>query len=293
MRRAFAAAALVALLAGACAPTPAATPGGALRVVASFSVIADFARVVGGDQIALTVMVGPGMDAHTFEPTPADARALAQAQVVLENGLGFEPWLDGLYSASDSRAVRVVVTQGITRRPGDPHVWHNVAHAEQMVANIRAAFAQADPAHAAVFQANADAYLAQLRALDEWVAAQTQTLPDARRKLVTTHDTFGYFADRYGFVVVGSVLPATTEGASPSAQQLAALVEQIRAQGVPAVFAENVSANTVLNQVAAEAGVTVVASLYTDALGPSGSPGDTYLHMMRYNVETIVGALSP
>lgn len=293
MRRTFIAlAAVLALLAGGCAPldSPA---SGRLRVVATFSVIADLARLVGGEQVELTTIVGPGVDAHTFEPTPADARALAQAQVVLENGLGFEPWLGDLYAASDARAARVVVTSGIAVHPGDPHVWHNVPNAEQMVLNIRAAFAQADPAHAALYQSNADACLARLRALDEWVMAQTQSMPAARRKLVTTHDTFGYFADRYGFQIVGSVLPTTTEGASPSAQALAALVEQVKAQGVPAVFAENVSSNTLLNQVAAEAGVRVIASLYTDALGPPGSAGATYEQMMRYNVETIVRALNP
>jgi ABC-type Zn uptake system ZnuABC Zn-binding protein ZnuA len=162
-----------------------------------------------------------------------------------------------------------------------------------MVKNIRDALAKADPANAATYQANADAYLTQLQELDAWVFAQVKAVPEARRKLVTTHDTFGYFAARYGFEVVGTILPTSTEGASPSAKELAALIEAVKAQGVPAVFAENVSSNALLNQVAAEAGVKVVASLYTDALGPSGSEGETYEKMVRYNVTTIVNALLP
>ena len=276
------------------------TPGGKLQVVATFSVVADLVRNVGGDPAEVTTLVGPGRDTHTFEPSPAEARALSAATLIFEDGLGFETWLDDLYQASGSRATRVVVTDGIEPRTAtegdeagqpDPHVWHSVPNAVQMVKNIREALAEADPANAAAYQANADQYIGELQALDAWVFEQVRSLPGDRRKLVTTHDTFGYFAARYGFEVVGAVLPTSTEGASPSAKELAALVEAVKAQGVPAVFAENVSSNTLLNQVAAEAGVNVVASLYTDALGPPGSEGDTYVKMMRYNVTTVVNAL--
>ena len=161
-----------------------------------------------------------------------------------------------------------------------------------MVEAIRDALAKADAPNAAYYQANAEAYTAQLQELDNWVFTQVKTLPESRRKLVTTHDTFAYFADRYGFEIIGTVLPVSTEGASPSAQEVASLVESVKAAGVPAVFAENVSSNTLLRQVADEAGVSVVASLYTDALGLLGSDGDTYLKMMRYNVTTIVVSLA-
>jgi ABC-type Zn uptake system ZnuABC Zn-binding protein ZnuA len=282
------------------APAPTADVGGKLKVVAMFSVIGELVQNVGGDKVTLTTLVGPGQDTHTFEPSPADAKALAEAALVLENGLGFETWLDDLYTASGSRATRIVVTDGVETRTAtegeeagetDPHVWHSVANVIEMVRNIRDALAKADSVNATTYQANADQYIAELEALDAWVFEQVKTLPAERRKLVTTHDTFGYFADRYGFEVVGTVLPSTTEGASPSAQELAALVEAVKAEAVPAVFAENVSSNALLNQVAAEAGVEVVASLYTDALGPPGSEGDTYLKMVRYNVTTIVAAL--
>lgn len=274
--------------------------GNKLKVVATFSVLGDFVQNVGGDRIELTTLAKPGVDTHTYEPTPADSAALADARLVFENGLGFERWLDKLYTASDSKAVRVVVTKSIQPRiltegdeqgETDPHVWHSVSNAISMVKAIREALVQADPANAQAYQANAQAYLKQLQELNEWIGQQVGTLPAERRKLVTTHDTFGYFAEQYGFEILGTLLPTSTEGASPSAQEIAALIEKVKAAGVPAVFAENVSSNALLKQVADEAGVKVIVSLYTDALGEPGSQGDTYLNMERFNVATIVEAL--
>lgn len=286
----------------ACQPAaPAGTSGGQLKVVATYSVLGDLVRNVGGDKIQLRTLVGPGQDTHTYEPTPADARALAEAALVFENGLGFEKWLDKLYTASGSQAPRIVVTKGIeplTLVVGDeigetdPHVWHDVANTSRMVEAIRDALKQADPANAQIYEANAQVYLTQLKDLDNWVVQQVKAVPEGRRKLVTNHDSLGYFAKRYGFEILGTILPTSTEGASPSAQEMAALAGALKASGVPVVFAEKVSSNSLLNQVAAEAGVKVVESLYTDALGPAGSEGETYLKMMRYNVTTIVTALS-
>jgi ABC-type Zn uptake system ZnuABC Zn-binding protein ZnuA len=287
----------LALLLAACA-SPAVPTTNKLKVVATYSILGDLLQNVGGDRIELHTLVGPGLDTHTFEPGPADSIALTEASLIFENGLEFEPWLDDLYIASGSDAGRVVVSDGLEPlrseegNEADPHIWHSAANAVHMVKAIRDALAKADALNAAHYQTNAEAYIAQLQGLDDWVFDQVKTLPKSRRKLVTTHDTFGYFADRYSFEVIGAVLPASTEGASPSAQEVAALVESVRAAGVPAVFAENVSSNTLLRQVADEAGVSVVASLYTDALGPPGSDGDTYLKMMRYNVGTIVKELS-
>jgi len=288
---------MVALMIAACGGADGSpTVAGPLKVVATFSVLGDIAQNVGGDKIELRTLVGPGIDTHTFAPSPADNRALAEAALVLENGLGFEGWLDDLYSASGSKAARVVVTDGIAPLEADgetdPHAWHNVANAIRMAENIRDALAAADPANAATYRSNAESYIAELQTLDAWVFDEVERVPEERRKLVTTHDTFGYFAERYGFEIVGAVLPSSTEGASPSAQEVAALVEAVRSVGVPAVFAENVSSNSLLNQIAAEAGIAVVASLYTDALGPPGSDSDTYLKMMQYNVATIVRELS-
>lgn len=297
--------AVVSLLVAACGGVTGGNPvtSKTVSVVATFSVLGDIVQNVGGDKIDVQVLVGPGIDTHTFEPSPADNRTLSGAALIFENGLGFETWLDDLYTASGSQAKRIVVTEGLellqAERNGlghehgefDPHVWHSVADMISEVKLIRDALAQADPANAAVYQANAEAYLAQLQELDTWIFTEVNRLPADRRKLVTMHDTFGYFARRYGFAVIGALLPTTTEGASPSAQEVAALVEAVKAARVPAVFAENVSSNALLRQVADEAGVKVVASLYTDALGPPQSEGDTYLDMMRYNVTTIVSEL--
>ncbi len=287
------------ILLTACNTTLNQPAGNKLQVVATFSVLGDLVQNVGGNAVEVKTLVGPGMDTHTFEPSPADSKALAEAVLLFENGLGFEPWLGDVYAASGSNAKRVAITAGITPLKAeeaehgefDPHVWHSVANTIQMVENIREALIQADRANAAIYQSNAEAYLAQLQTLDNWIFNEVKKLPEARRKLVTTHDTFGYFAERYGFEIVGAVLPATTEGASPSAQEIAALVEKVNAASVPAVFAENVSSNTLLRQIADEAGVAVVAALYTDALGPAGSAGGTYLEMMRFNVTTIVAEL--
>jgi ABC-type Zn uptake system ZnuABC Zn-binding protein ZnuA len=298
--------------AGVQPPAPAAPGSPKLKVVATFSVLGDLVRAVGGERIDLRVLVGPESDAHTFDPSPADTIALAEAALVVENGLGFEPWLDRLYAASRSPAKRVVATAGLTDlihtkghddhgdRPGqeahddvDPHVWHDVRQGGHMVGVIRDALVQADPANAATYRANAERYLAELQALDAWIVERVATLPAARRKLVTAHDTFAYFARRYGFTIVGTALgAATTEVADPSAAQIAALVREIKAAGVPAIFAENVRNPRLMERIASEAGVQLVTGLYTDALGRPGSPGDSYVKMLRSNVERIVAALS-
>jgi ABC-type Zn uptake system ZnuABC Zn-binding protein ZnuA len=308
----FALLSIMGLLATACSPlTRDGVTGGPLPVVSTFSVIANLVQNVGGEYVSVTTLVGAGIDTHTFNPAPRDGAALADAQLIFENGAEFEGWLDDLYASTGSRAARVALAEGIPLHAADehaaeeehaeeaehghggydPHIWHDVANAIVMVGTIREALITADPAHQSEYEANAEAYIAQLQALDAWVVERVASLPPERRKLVTTHDTLAYFAERYGFEVLGTVLPATTEGASPSAQELAALVEAVRAAGVPAVFAENVSSSSLLNQVAAEAGVQVVASLYTDALGPDGSGAETYIDMVRHNVETIVSTL--
>jgi ABC-type Zn uptake system ZnuABC Zn-binding protein ZnuA len=298
-------------------PVSAQTPasGDPLSVVASFSILGDLVRQVGGDAVQVTTLIGPGVDAHTYDPAPADLVALSEADIIFENGLGFEPWLDGFFASAQPAGARVVVSDGITPREiggedaghdeagdahegedghgaFDPHVWHDVANAIVMTENIRDALAAADPANAAQYEANAAAYVAELEALDAEIREQVATLPEERRKLVTSHDTFGYFADAYGFEVVGTVLGSlSTEVADPAARDVAALIAEIEAAGVPAIFAENVANPDLLASIAAEAGVELAPALYTDALGPAGSPGETYLGMMRSNAAAIIDAL--
>ena len=297
------------------APLAAQTPAGGepLAVVASFSILDDLVRRVGGDAVQVTTLIGPGVDAHAYDPAPADLVALTEADVVFEIGLEFEPWLDGFFTSTQAPGRRVVVSEGIAPREGgegggereahadeeghelgafDPHVWHDVANAVVMTENIRDALMTTDPANAEAYEANAEAFITDLETLDAEIREQVETLPEERRKLVTSHDTFGYFADAYGFEVVGTALgPLSTEAADPAARDIALLVEEIRAAGVPAIFAENVSNPDLMASIAAEAGVELAPPLYTDALGPEGSAGADYLGMMRSNVETIVGAL--
>jgi ABC-type Zn uptake system ZnuABC Zn-binding protein ZnuA len=310
---------LLALL-GGCASSggaaPTATAGSAsttaggnkLSVVATFSILGDLVQNVGGDRVTIRTLVGPGGDAHTFEPSPADGVALSEASLIFESGLGFEPWLDELYVSSGSKAERVVVTErvepinaaeGAEHAEGqpsepeefDPHVWGDAGNAIRMVESIRDALARADASNAGVYQANAERYLAELKALDDFIVAETSKLPPQRRKLVTTHDTFGYFAKRYGYEILGTALGSSTEAADPSAGELAKLIAGIEAAGVPAIFAENVQNPGLMERIASEAGVKLGPTLYTDALGEPGSDGDTYLKMMRYNITTIVSAL--
>jgi ABC-type Zn uptake system ZnuABC Zn-binding protein ZnuA len=294
--------------------------------VASFSILGDLVRNVGGDHIDLRVLVPAGADTHTFEPTPADSAALAKANLIVEIGVGYEGWLDALAKGAGTRATRVAVTQGMDliraeahadekhekhdEKPGertpdkhahdehgssefDPHVWHDVQRAIHMTGVIRDALIQVDAANAARYRANADRYIAELQALDAWIVARAGAVPPERRKLVTSHDTFSYFARRYGFEIIGTALGSiSTEASEPSAGAFAQLVKEIKAAGVPAIFAENVSNPKLMERLAAEAGVTLVPGLYTDALGPPGSAGDTYIKLMRHNVSTITTALS-
>lgn len=271
-----------------------------LSVVATYSILGDWVQQVGGSRVQVMTLVGPGGDAHTYQPVPQDSVSLGRVAIVFENGLGFETWMDRLFESSGSSAQRVVVSRSIVPRPigtlgnieeQDPHVWHDPVRAIAMVQVIADSLATADPANAEFYEARADGYLEQLRRLDAWIAEQTARVPEARRILVTTHDTFGYFAERYGFEILSVMGSVSSEVADPSAAEMAAVVRQIRSRNVPAVFAENILSPRLTEQIAREADVTLVATLYTDALGPADSPGANYLSMMRFNVQAIVEAL--
>lgn len=271
-----------------------------VSVVATFSILGEWVQIVGGDHVKVATLVGPGGDAHTHEPTPQDSVALHRAALVLENGIGFESWLEKLFVASRSAAKRVVVTKKITPRKLissngqeeiDPHVWHCPKNAEAIVREIADALAACDPIHTADYHRRADDYIRKLRSLDAWIGEQIATIPESRRHLVTTHDTFGYFADRYGFEVSSVMRSVSSEAADPAASELAAVIDRIRAAQVVAVFTENVINPRMTEQVAREAGVRIVSSLYTDALGEPDSKGATYLEMMRSNVRTMTEAL--
>ncbi len=293
------AAALVAVMAlsacGSAAPvatTPVSNTGKKLNVVATFSIVGDFAANIGGEKIALTTLVGPDSDVHDFEAAPSDAASIADAQVIVQNGAALEGWLDGMVAASRSQALRVVLTESVTLRADDPHIWQNPRNAIIMVRTIANGFARADAANAAHYQANAARYIGTLEMLDAEIKTQIDALPPGARKIVTSHDALGYFGERYGVAIVGTVIDSvSTEAGDPSAQDIVKLADAIKAQQVRAIFLENMSNPKLVERVTQQAGVKVGGALYTDALGPPGSPGATYIDMMRANAKTLVAGL--
>jgi zinc/manganese transport system substrate-binding protein/manganese/iron transport system substrate-binding protein len=301
-RVALVAACLAALLASGCAGPGGAgngdgADGGELRVVATTTQVADLAANVGGDRVRVTSLLRPGVDAHDYEPSPADIDALAHADLVLQNGVGLEEWLGDIIESSGFDGPVVDTSQGVRLRQvdgePDPHIWQNPGNAQVMAANIERGLAAADRAGAAAYQAGLAAYTKELRALDDEVEGQVGSL--ANRKVVTNHDAFGYYLDRYGLELVGSVIPSFDSSAELSGRDIRDLVAKIEATRVKAVFSETSLPPRAAETIGREAGVRVVVgedALYGDALGPPGSDGDTYLKMIRHNTATIVSNLS-
>lgn len=280
-----------------------------LPVVASFSILGDFVRQVGGDRISVTTLVGPDGDAHVYSPTPADAKAMAAAKLVLVNGLHFEGWLPRLVKSSGTKATMATATKGITPLEADddhddkamgghahahghddPHAWQSVANAKIYVANIRDALSAADPAGKASYEANATAYLAELDKLEAEVKAAIARIPAQRRKAITTHDAFGYFVKAYGIAFVAPQGVSTE--AEASARDVARIIRQVKAQKIPAVFLENVTNPRLVEQIARESGAKVGGRLYSDALSAESGPAGTYIRMMKHNISEIEKALT-
>jgi len=281
--------------------TPDSSNSGAMLVVATTTQTTDFARIVGGDLVEVYDVIKANVDAHDYEPTPADVEKLGDAKVVVRNGLGLESWFDDTIAQADTSAVMVDASTGVTPRAGegeeagedDPHIWMNPANAKTMVGNITAGLVQADPAHQATFEANRDAYLAQLDALDVELRGQLDALPN--KKLVTNHDAFGYYIDYYGLQFVGSVLPSFDTATELTPSGIEDLVAKIKAEGVKAIFTEASLPPATAEAIASEAGVKVVSgedALYADSLGPEGGDSDSYLKMMRHNTRVIVENLT-
>jgi zinc/manganese transport system substrate-binding protein len=278
-----------------------------LKVVATFSILADMVANVGGELIELSVLVGPDADAHTYQPTPAEARVLAASQVLILNGLGFEGWIDRLAHAAPFRGRRIVASEGVAplsvkagghhhghghgAKPlQDPHCWQDLACGQRYVANIGAGLANADLPNAAVYRERAAAYAGKLAELDAWVRTQIATVPSGKRRAITGHDSFGYFARAYG-VEFRAPVGVNTQS-EPSAREVASLITQIRREGIRAVFMENMTNPALVQQVARDAGAVVGPRLYVDALSKTGGPADTYEKMFRHNVPALVAAMA-
>ncbi|WP_156383906.1 metal ABC transporter substrate-binding protein [Methylobacterium sp. Leaf456] len=292
----------------ALAPLSAAAGEAKLKAVATFSILADLVAQVGGDRVAVTSLVGPDADAHGYSPAPGDARRVAEADLVVVNGLGFEGWIERLIRASGTKAPVVTASAGIKTIPAseehdhdhghshgegdhpDPHAWQSVANVKTYVANIRDALAKADPDHAADYSARAAAYTEQLAALDGEIRAGLATIPEGQRRVITTHDSFGYYAAAYGLRFLAPQGISTNSEAGP--KDVARIIRQIRRDKVPAVFVESIADPRLMQQIARESGAKVGARLFSDALsGPTG-PAPTYLDMMRANLKAFREALS-
>ncbi|HSI41700.1 MAG TPA: metal ABC transporter substrate-binding protein [Xanthobacteraceae bacterium] len=281
---------------------PAAAQTAPIPVVASFSILGDFVKNVGGDRVAVSTLVGPNGDAHVFQPAPADAKKVAAARLVFVNGLGFEGWMGRLVKASGTKAGLVVASAGVASHTmeedeggkshtvTDPHAWQSVANAKLYVANIRDALIAADPDQAAAYQANAGAYLARLDALDAEVRAAIAKIAPARRRIITSHDAFGYFAGAYGMEFIAP--QGVSTDAEASAKDVARIIRQIKAEKIPAVFLENISDPRLARRIAEETGAKIGGTVYSDALSDDKGPASTYIDMIENNIRAFSAALS-
>lgn len=278
-----------------------------LNVVASFSILADFVKAVGGDRVEVSMLVGPNGDAHVYTPAPADAKKVNDARLVFINGLGFEGWLDRLIRASGRESPVIVTTIGVTPRKAtetgghghnhnhgssdaDPHAWQSVANARIYITNIRDALVKADPDGKADYEAAAAAYLAKLDAVDREIKETVARLPPERRRVISTHAAFGYFEDAYGIDFIAPQGVSTESEAS--ARDVGRIINQIKKQNIPAVFLENISDPRLIRQISDETGARVGGTLYSDALTDPSGPAPTYLDMMRHNLQTLSAALA-
>jgi zinc/manganese transport system substrate-binding protein len=277
------------------------------EVATSFSILEDVVKNVGGSRVSITNFVPRDGDTHSYQPSAQDVRALAKAKVVFINGLGLEGWFSKLAKNANSQAKIVELAKGLKalkleeehsdehghedHGEFDPHLWWNPMNVVQYAYRIRNALTQADPSGKNVYWANAARYARDLANLDAWAKLEVSKIPAKNKKIVTNHDALGYLADRYGFRVVGTVIPGGGTERAPSARETANLIRLIRREGVKAIFTENTVNAKLAQSIAKETGAKIAPSLYTDALGALGSSGETYLKAFRHNISTLVAAL--
>lgn len=264
-----------------------------LKIVASFSILGDMVEQVVGDHAEVKTIVGPDADAHVYQPSVADARAVAEADVIFVNGMGFETWSDTLIAESGTEGTVYVATTGVTPvlvdGEVDPHAWNALTNGVVYVQNIADAMSQAQPEHATEFQANAASYISTLYALHAETLRRLAALPEDRRTVVTAHDAFGYLADAYDMNFIAPV--GISSEAEPSAQELAALITQIREDGVAALFVENITSPALVQQIADETGLKIGGQLFSDALSERGGPATSYRAMFEHNLGQLLAAL--
>jgi zinc/manganese transport system substrate-binding protein len=299
---------ICALMLGLFASQPGWAESGPVKVVATFSILADLVGNVGGDNVAVTTLVGPDADTHTYQPTPSDARAVAEAKLLVTNGLGLEGWLDRLKGAANSRAAVVVASAGVkpltmeeeeddkavasgTAKPGkprrirDPHAWQNLANGQIYVANIVKGLVAVDPPNAEFYRQNGAAYTARLAALDGKVKEILAVVPKAKRRVITTHDAFQYYGRAYDVAFIAPLGISTD--AEPSAGDIAKLERQIKHDKIKALFLENVTNGRLIEQIAKDTGAVVGPPLFSDALSKPDEPASTYIKMFEHNTATL------
>jgi len=288
---------LLLTVATACNPSASSNPQTDPVVLTSTTFLADITHRVAGDRIKVESLLPVGADPHSYQPTPGDVAKIEQSKLLIINGAGYEHFLDALLENAGGERTLIEASAGISLRTDaesgrsvDPHLWLDPNNVIVYVENIREGLTRFDPDGASVYQSNADAYIAQLKDLDMWINEQVAQIPLERRLLVTNHEAFGYFADRYGFTIAGTMIESFSSDASPSAQQIAALIDQIRSSGAPAIFLDASDSPALAQQIADETGVTVVTDLHLESL-TDGAPAATYIDMMKYNVTRIVEAL--
>jgi zinc/manganese transport system substrate-binding protein len=265
-----------------------------VNVVASFSILGDFVKNVGGDRVDVTTLVGPNGDVHVYDPAPSDAKTIAGARLLVINGLGLEGWLPRLLQSSGGKAAIVTATRGIAPlkvgSDADPHAWQSVANAKIYVTNITDALVATDPADAEVFRANAQAYLTKLDALEREVREAVAKIPPSRRKVISTHDAFGYFAAAYGIEFIAPLGVSTESEAS--ARDIAGIITEIKREKIPAVFLENISDPRLIRRISAGTGARVGGTLYSDSLTGEKGEAPTYIELVRHNIKALTGALA-
>ena len=273
-----------------------------MPVIATFSILGDLVKNVGGDRIEVGTLVGTNADSHVYAPTPADAKRAGAAKLVFINGLGFEGWITRLVKASGTKAPAITVSKGIKTRKmqaddhghghtaTDPHAWQSVSNAKIYVANIRDGLVAADPAGKSTYESNASAYLAKLEALEGEVKEAISKIPADRRRIITSHDAFGYFGAAYGIEFIAPTGVSTE--AAVSARDVAKIIAQIRKQKIPAVFMENVNDPRMMEQIAKESGAKIGGRLFSDALTDEKGPAPSYIEMMRHNIHQLATALT-
>ncbi len=266
-------------------------------MLASTSFLADIAQNVAGDRLVVDTLLPLGVDPHTFQPRPADAAKVAASTVLILNGAEYEHFIEPLLENAGGERLVIEASSGLTPRPsaddleheaGDPHFWLDPNLVITYVENIRDGLITADPDGTDIYRANAESYIAQLKDLDAWIKSQVETVPSEKRFLVTNHENLGYFADRYGFSLIGAVIPSLSSEASPSAQEMAALVDQINASSATAIFLDASDNPSLAEQIAREAGVEVITGLHLESLTAAGESAPTYIDMMKFNTELIV-----